>query len=44
MNILFNFIGLIVTVAILLGKYKVEYLSYLIIIIYCSALTIIFDL
>jgi NADH:ubiquinone oxidoreductase subunit 6 (subunit J) len=42
MNILFNFIGLIVTVAILLGKYKVEYLSYLIIIIYCSALTIIF--
>jgi len=42
MNILFNFIGLIVTVAIILGKYKVEYISYLIIIIYCSALTIIF--
>jgi len=42
MNIIFNFIGLIVTVAIIIGKYKAEYLSYLLIIIYCSALTIIF--
>lgn len=42
MNILFNFIGLIVAVAILIGKYKAEYISYLLIIIYCSALTIIF--
>ena len=42
MNIIFNFIGLIVTVAIIIGKYKAEYISYLLIIIYCSALTIIF--
>lgn len=42
MNILFNFIGLIISVAILLGFFKIEYLSYLLIIIYCSALTIIF--
>lgn len=42
MNIIFNFIGLIIAVAILIGKYKAEYLSYLLIIIYCSALTIIF--
>lgn len=47
MNILFNFIGLVVTVAILLGQSApfgagMDYLSYLLIIIYCSALTIIF--
>lgn len=47
MNILFNFIGLVVTVAILLGQSApfgagIDYLSYLLIIIYCSALTIIF--
>lgn len=42
MNIIFNFIGLIITVAILLGLYNTDYLSYLLIIIYCSALTIIF--
>lgn len=42
MNIIFNFIGLIVTVAILLGQNNTEYISYLLIIIYCSALTIIF--
>lgn len=42
MNIIFNFIGLIVTVAVLLGQYKIDYISYLLIIIYCSALTIIF--
>lgn len=42
MNIIFNFIGLIVTVAIIIAKYKAEYISYLLIIIYCSALTIIF--
>lgn len=42
MNIIFNFIGLIVTVAIIIGKYNAEYISYLLIIIYCSALTIIF--
>lgn len=42
MNIIFNFIGLVVTVAILLGQSGMDYLSYLLIIIYCSALTIIF--
>lgn len=42
MNIIFNFIGLIVSVAIILGQNNSEYLSYLLIIIYCSALTIIF--
>jgi NADH:ubiquinone oxidoreductase subunit 6 (subunit J) len=42
MNIIFNFIGLIVSVAIVLGQNNTEYLSYLLIIIYCSALTIIF--
>lgn len=42
MNIIFNFIGLIVTVAIIIGKNNSEYISYLLIIIYCSALTIIF--
>lgn len=42
MNIIFNFIGLIVSVAIILGLNNTEYLSYLLIIIYCSALTIIF--
>lgn len=42
MNIIFNFIGLIITIAILLGFNNVEYISYLLIIIYCSALTIIF--
>lgn len=42
MNIIFNFIGLIVTVAIIIGKNNAEYISYLLIIIYCSALTIIF--
>lgn len=42
MNILFNFIGLILSVAIILGQNNTEYLSYLLIIIYCSALTIIF--
>lgn len=47
MNIIFNFIGLVVTVAILLGQSApfgagMDYLSYLLIIIYCSALTIIF--
>lgn len=42
MNIIFNFIGLIIATAILLGKYDTDYLSYLLIIIYCSALTIIF--
>lgn len=42
MNIIFNFIGLIVSVAIILGQNNTEYLSYLLIIIYCSALTIIF--
>ena len=42
MNIIFNFIGLIITVAIMLGKYNTDYISYLLIIIYCSALTIIF--
>lgn len=42
MNILFNFIGLILSVAIVLGQNNTEYLSYLLIIIYCSALTIIF--
>lgn len=42
MNILFNFIGLIIATAILLAKYDTDYLSYLLIIIYCSALTIIF--
>ncbi len=42
MNIIFNFIGLIVTVAVLLGQYNTDYISYLLIIIYCSALTIIF--
>jgi len=41
-NILFNFIGLILTVSVLLGIYKTDYFSYLLIIIYCSALTIIF--
>ena len=41
-NLLFNFFGLIVTIAILMGEYRVEYLSYILIIIYCSALTIIF--
>lgn len=42
MNIIFNFIGLIVSVAIILGQNNTDYLSYLLIIIYCSALTIIF--
>lgn len=42
MNIIFNFIGLIIAVSILLGKHDTDYLSYLLIIIYCSALTIIF--
>ena len=42
MNIIFNFIGLIVSVAIILAQNNSEYLSYLLIIIYCSALTIIF--
>lgn len=42
MNILFNFIGLIISVALLLGLYNADYLAYLIIIIYCSALSIIF--
>lgn len=42
MNIIFNFIGLIIATAILLAKYDTDYLSYLLIIIYCSALTIIF--
>ena len=43
MNILFNFIALVITVAILLAKsIGMDYLSYLLIIIYCSALTIIF--
>lgn len=42
MNILFNFIALVVLVAILLAQSGVEYFSYLLIIIYCSALTIIF--
>ena len=42
MNIIFNFIGLVVTVAILLGQSGMDYFSYLLIIIYCSALTIIF--
>lgn len=42
MNIIFNFIALIVSVAIILGQNNTEYISYLLIIIYCSALTIIF--
>jgi len=42
MNIIFNFIGLIVTIAIVLGINNTDYISYLLIIIYCSALTIIF--
>lgn len=42
MNIIFNFIGLILSVAIILGQNNTDYLSYLLIIIYCSALTIIF--
>lgn len=42
MNIIFNFIGLIVSVAIILAQNNSDYLSYLLIIIYCSALTIIF--
>lgn len=42
MNIIFNFIGIIISTAILLGHFDTDYLSYLLIIIYCSALTIIF--
>jgi NADH:ubiquinone oxidoreductase subunit 6 (subunit J) len=42
MNLLFNYIGLILSVALLLGFYNADYISYLLIIIYCSALTIIF--
>lgn len=42
MNIIFNFIGLIITIAIILGINNTDYISYLLIIIYCSALTIIF--
>ena len=42
MNILFNFIGIIISVAFLIGYHNADYISYLLIIIYCSALTIIF--
>lgn len=42
MNIIFNFIGIIISVAFLLGYHHSDYISYLLIIIYCSALSIIF--
>ena len=42
MNIIFNFIGIIISVAFLIGYNNADYISYLLIIIYCSALTIIF--